>query len=537
MDSVRIVRSLLSFDNLIHELMYHYRTRPLIVIAVAVAVGSMIGRSEAAMIIPTVLVIATVATLISVRSKSHFCYALGAFFVISLGRSWFAWHPGVTDLSKIADGRSIQCTGRVQNEIGDDKFRTLIVEVIEVSGEGNRGKTGNFAVPLFEKAKDIEVGDTISITGRLTVPPPARNDGGFDDAEFLSTHGAWCEVVLFRSSRIKLLDHPTTTTSPVRFFHSIRKSAIQSIDRSLSPLSAGIVQGLLLGATTKIPVVILDDFGCTGTIHILATAGLHVGILTAVLLGLLTQFRVPLYPRIFLTAIMLLAFIEVAGGRPAVTRAGIMSAVALFSLLFRRKADRPTLLAFAALIIMWLNPTAIFGPGFQMSFATVAVLIAFAKPFHFWFIRLKETRLHIQTQQASTTLRMLNGFAGLVYMSIFAFVGSCPIIAQHFHEFSWIGIIANIFIVPVVGLIFVGGLIIVLTAPAFPLFAALFGEACIHPIIHFLIGTVSQLARLPYACVAVTSPGWFLVAGYYFALFWIASTFSKKMSHHKRLRT
>ncbi len=515
---------------------HQYRVRPLLTLSICFGLGTLLGRCSLLAIVVSVFAVTLVSSVCSVRRNTYAGYIMLVFLMIGLGRSWIAWNPGNSDISRIADGRGYQIIGPVIDEFGDTNSRTLILRIDPSMGKTNGLWTGTIAIPTMGKGKDIDVGDIIQTSGRVSLPSTSRNEGGFDRSEFLKLHGAWCELVLLRSSKIEVVNRASLTDSPSRVAHVIKRTATRNIDRSLNPLSASIVEGLLFGAKAKIPAILLDDFAATGTIHILATAGLHIGILTILLLSLFKLIRIPLRPRVVLTALIILGFVLVAGSRPAVTRAGIMAAVALASMLFNRTADRITLLALAGSIILWLNPAEIFEPGFQMTFATVSVLIAFTKPYLLWLKPFKESHLKLGSHDNSLLATLSHNFAGLLYVSFFAMIGSWPIVAQYFHEFSVISVVANLFVVPVVGLLFIGGIVVAITAPIVQPIAIFFGFHCIPPVVRFLIGTVSLLARIPYAVIAVPSPGWIIITIYYGMLLYIAAKFPKPLSTNELVK-
>ena len=147
-----------------------------------------------------------------------------------------------------------------------------------------------------------------------------------------------------------------------------------------------------------------------------------------------------------------------AGGRPSVTRAVLMASLYFGALLFEREPDLPTSFGAAALVILFLQPTALLEPGFQMSFLTILTL-ALAMPVwdSFWRPRLTA---HLKRPLVRKAALRAVELAGL---SLFAQLGSLPIVASDYNEFPLTGWLANLLVVPTLFLLiplgFIGALV------------------------------------------------------------------------------
>ena len=119
-----------------------------------------------------------------------------------------------------------------------------------------------------------------------------------------------------------------------------------------------------------------------GFSHVVAVSGMHVGFLITAL-GLVSGSK----RRTAILGIPLVfCFMAMVGFTPSVTRAGIMQCMLLSAPLLRRENDPATSLSAAGLALLLINPRAVAGAGFQLSFAAMAGLIAFSGRVYTWLL-------------------------------------------------------------------------------------------------------------------------------------------------------
>jgi competence protein ComEC len=145
---------------------------------------------------------------------------------------------------------------------------------------------------------------------------------------------------------------------------------------------------LLLGDHSGLDYETETAFKVSGIRHIIAVSGLHVSILFALIYLMAGKNRV-------LTALIglpLLGFFAmVAGLSPSVIRACIMHGLMILAMLWDREYDPLTALAFAALVMLIINPIVITDVGFQLSFACMLGILLYATKIKNWL--LHEDRL------------------------------------------------------------------------------------------------------------------------------------------------
>lgn len=379
--------------------------------------------------------------------------------------------------------------------------------------------TGDIYVALMPNAASahpLDYGDRVALDGRLDVPPDATNPGAFSWRDYLDRHAIYCELRVKRPDAARRLG--ASALNPyMRLAWHVRRRLLAVAHADLPPMQAAVLSGILLGKRTDLPPDLTADFVHTGTVHILASAGLHVGIVAWWLFFVFQ--RVTLHRKWSAVAIIgsLWLYSLMAGGRPSVTRAVVMATFYFGAMLFEREPDLPTTLAAAALFILALQPTALLEAGFQLSFLTVMTIVVLMPLWErFWQPRLEEwISAPVLRRAAYWTLEMLG-------LSIFAQIGAAPIVASAYNEVSLIGVIANALVVPclfvVIPLGFLGAMIGSLSP--------LLGHIALAPVgklLVFIAWVVRSCGESPWAYRAMETPSPLWIVCYYLMLAGIAS--------------
>jgi nicotinate (nicotinamide) nucleotide adenylyltransferase len=163
---------------------------------------------------------------------------------------------------------------------------------------------------------------------------------------------------------------------PERSFFRFRGWIRSRFTDYLDSAETGLLLGLLAGERSGIPDALRSDFQRSGLVHVLAISGFHVVLLAGMLMVFLKATGLPHRIVRIAAVILLLLYVPVTGGSPAVRRAVLMFAVPQVGTLFQRPANTLNSLGVALLLIMLPEPSVIWNPGFQLSVAaTMGILI------------------------------------------------------------------------------------------------------------------------------------------------------------------
>ena len=271
-----------------------------------------------------------------------------------------------------------------------------------------------------------------------------------------------------------------------RFAFYIKDRIEEIIYRKLSPLSAAILDAMVLGEKKNIPAIIYDSMIKSGTVHILVVSGFNVGIVAFMIILLLKVLRFPRKIRYCLAIFCLLIYCLATGAQAPVVRATVMGIFFLGGFLLQREPDIRNSFSLAALVIILISPKELFSISFQLSFVSVAAIL-------FLYPRLKSI-----FRVESLKLRFLRVISEGCLVSLSAWLGTCGFILYYFRVFSPVTVLANIFIVPLATLITLSGFSLVIISLLLPACAGFFASA-IELFVAALLSLNNFFIHLPFA--------------------------------------
>ncbi len=357
------------------------------------------------------------------------------------------------------------------------------------------------------EAPYFRYGDRLRVEGTIGEPPELEE---FDYAAYLARQGI-AEVLDARSVEIV----GTGEGSPFyRSLYGARRQLAASIAVVVPEPQAALGQATLLGLRRNIPTELTEAFRRTGTAHLLAISGLHVGILLGISLAAsaaLLGRRHHLHLIAPLLAIWLYGLLS--GMSPSATRACIMGSVFLASLAFGRQRGSLAPIGVAAALMVAISPSVLYSISFQLSFAAIAGIAAYSDTFGDG-LRSSIDRL---VGRWSILRTPIVGIADMLGVSFAATIATLPLIAFHFELVSTLGIPASVLTLPVLPFLIVGSagaalVGLVSTTLATPLGWLAWSAGA------YLTGLVTLLAGLPGASVEIGDLAAPAVAAYYSVL-------------------
>ncbi len=312
----------------------------------------------------------------------------------------------------------------------------------------------------FRKPIPLRYGDRIEVEGVLRQPNGQRNPGGFDYRSYLARRGVF--GILYPQQGQEIVP---TGRSGFPLFHwteKLRRRVESVIDKVYHerPIHSQVLKGMFLGQQGELSPDILDAFRNSGSLHILAVSGLHVGLIATACFFGFSLLRLPGKATDLLTIAVVVLYACLVGFRPSVFRASLMAVIYLISRIIERDRDLFNLLAFAALALLLINPAQLWDIGFQLSFAAVAAIVYLAPKWEGFIariVRLGRTDPTVDPDNAMPPLSIWEQAVWWLTMgfgvTLSAQVGTTLIIAGHFHRIYPIGLVAGIFTVGLAGLL------------------------------------------------------------------------------------
>ena len=365
-----------------------------------------------------------------------------------------AWvHPQFPENHVIhfADSNKFEITGKICSspEQYDEKQRFIIDAEALGGGNTHINATGKIRVTVYGKGDEFFFGDEVKFVSRIKSIRNFNNPGAFDYQRYMAFEKIWV-MANTGPERIILLkrNHPQ---SGMAFIENYRNRIGSLIRQNVNGETAGVLSALVIGDKSDISQDVWDAFNRAGVSHILAISGLHIGIVAMVFFWmfqkifsmsdfLLWNALVKRVAAVF-TLFPVLVYGLLSGMSPSTQRAVIMVSVFLMTFFFNREHDSINTLALAALVILAVDPPSIFSISFQLSFISVFFIIYGLS----WVNGFKGVNL--TAEKYSVASKIMTS----LMVSFFAFVGSLPFVIFYFNQFSAVGILANLFIIPFIG--------------------------------------------------------------------------------------
>lgn len=291
-----------------------------------------------------------------------------------------------------------------------------------------------------------EPGLTVILTGHLSPPSGPVEPGGFDFRRM-----AWFKglgAVGYTRTPVLVLAPAEEGRAGLAVFR-LRMALSHGIQDRIPGAAGGFAAAILTGDRSGMPREAVDALRNTNTAHLLAISGLHMGLLTGVVFATIRlclvlvpwfALRYPVRKFAAIGALLVGAlYLALSGGAVSTTRAYVMVGVMFGAVLLERRAVSLRSVSIAATILLVISPEALFGPGFQMSFAATTALVAV-----FGLLRDHRERLP----------RMPNWVApvtAVVISSAVAGAATAPFGAAHFNRIADYGLLANLLSVPLMG--------------------------------------------------------------------------------------
>jgi competence protein ComEC len=276
--------------------------------------------------------------------------------------------------------------------------------------------------------------------------------GAFDYRRFLGNRGIWLTGWVSSSSLLHRFNDlpPPSLLMRLRYGpERLRYRIGRFLERELPPRIAGLYKAILIGDRSGVDSSTIERFKDTGTIHLLAISGLHMGLLAMLLMGVLSWLlkrstRLLLSISVWkVTALLiilpLVGYALIAGFQIPVARALIITLVFLFAIITDRQGSLPSAIALAAMLLLIWRPAQLFDVSFQLSFAAV-IAIALALP------HLRP--LFYPGSDSRAAIRIGKRILATLAVSLAAMIGTLPLLLYHFNRFSPLGPFATLAVEP-----------------------------------------------------------------------------------------
>jgi len=368
--------------------------------------------------------------------------------------------------------------GRVALMESHSKGLRLTLERPRIGNLSPQATPHRIRVTVNGRQPDILPGDWVRLRAKLSPPSPPAMPGGFDFQRHSYFRGIGGLGFSFG---------PATVTAPAADatqggLGNGMALALQTLRRAISErvLAAfaegspvgGVTVALMTGERGAIPENVMDAFRDSGLAHLLAISGLHIGLVAGLLFfGVRAGLALLGWPQVLLGWPQALfggglavhypvkkwaaaaaltgafAYAMIAGATVPTLRAFLMVGLVLTAVMLDRRGLSMRLVAFAAAVILLIQPDSLLGASFQLSFAAVIALIAA-------YEALSDRRRERDKRRSprgwpGRTWRYLGGVA---LTTLIAGAATAPFVIYHFNRLADYGLAANLLAVPLTAL-------------------------------------------------------------------------------------
>lgn len=301
-------------------------------------------------------------------------------------------------------------------------------------GTNNYPLPGKVRLTWEGQSPNLQVGDQWQLEVHLKRPHSTFNPGGFDEEEWLFAQDIHATGYVRFGTNNLLLNSKWYHAPLDRFRQKLAEKISQQLVNN--PMT-GFITALAVGVRNNITPLQWQVLRNTGTNHLMAIAGLHIGMLTAMIFFLVNIIW-RLFPKLllrvpageaaaFAALIAAICYSALAGYSLPTQRALIMVGIFFSAMLLRRNLPPLQGILLALIIILIYDPLAVLSSSFWLSFCAVALIIYGISA------RLKILKWHWVKMQWILT------------------IGLIPLTILFFQQISFDGLLANFIAIPVVG--------------------------------------------------------------------------------------
>lgn len=433
-------------------------------------------------------------------------------------------------LNGIEDGDNVSFCGTVSDKTISTERTVLFLEDVSFVEDSSTSPFSKINLPKYymkqygliayfndmDSAGKIPIGSTVKCKGKLFRFDQAENYGQFNSREYYYIRGYNARVI-----NCSLLSYAPSHGLAASLF-DVKNKVKEVYEACLNEIDAGIICAIMLGDKTELDNEVKDLYQISGIAHILSLSGLHIATLGLALLKILTELIQTIFSRTklcndmdtggiktksiagIIASCLMILYCIMTGMNISTIRALIMFMLGVIASLFGRSYDLLSAAAISSVIAALINPLYIFDAGFQLSFMAV-VSIGVLNP------------LLIQLAGKISKNKITQG----ILLSLSIQIGTLPIVAYHYYQFSIMSILLNLIVVPLMSLVLICGVVMavfgLLCGDKFILlFIAKFAGKITHIILMVFDKICKFSSRLKWNLVITGRPNMTQIIAYYF---------------------
>jgi competence protein ComEC len=354
---------------------------------------------------------------------------------------------------------------------------------------------------------DYDYGDRLLIKGKLENPPVLED---FDYKSYLAKDGIYSVIYWPKVEKVSGEEGNLFLAKVLSLKNKLR----EVIHNNLSPPQSSILSSLILGDKKRMSDELKDKLSVSGLRHITAISGMHIVIISSVLMSFLIGVGLHRKHSFYLTIISLIFFILMIGMPASAVRAGIMVGFFLLAQRLGRQSSSFRAIVFTAAGILAFNPLLLrHDVGFQLSFLAVTGIILLAPSLEYWLRKfLKYNFLNL---------------ASIISMTISAQIFVFPLLLYNFGSFSLVTFLTNILVLPVLPILIGTGFLFSFIGLFFPFWGWILSWFS-WLFLTYVVLVINWFANFPFSSLRISIFSRSLLAIFYCFLFYFSWQLNKR---------
>lgn len=383
---------------------------------------------------------------------------------------------------------------RIEEEINIKNSVKSIAQVIEINGKPSSGKL----LVYFKKdstSLTLAPGDIVKASSFINPNRPNTNPDAFQYAEYLNNRDIHYSSY-FTPERYAIIDR-AQLSFPFQYIYTARKWGVDRLRNILRDDNHfAIAAAMILGVRNSISDELYKAYSETGSVHVLAVSGLHVGIITILFMRLFSWFSNRSWfakgLKLSILIMVVWSYALITGAAPAVMRAALMFTLFTIGKYAAESYNIYNILAASAVILLAYDPNLLFQASFQFSFLALLSIVYF----------YEEINPHVVTPYP-----ILNRFISLGVVAIAAQVLVFPVTIYYFHKFPVYFILSGVLAVFLASFILYAGLLAIFLY-GIPVLGWL-SQMALYYLLTFFINGIFWIHTLPFSSVnGIWFSGW-----------------------------
>jgi competence protein ComEC len=317
-----------------------------------------------------------------------------------------------------------------------------------------------------------------------TVPP--QNPDEFDYKEYLRRKRIFATAIV-NPEKTVVVDSGQINFY-TRFIFKMQRYAFETLQKAgLQSQELAVALALLTGDKQHLEDELRDSYVSSGTVHLLAVSGLHVGIVFMILnfvLRFMSRRKRLVILKGCIILVVLWIYASIAGLAPSIVRASAMFSIFVIADMTKKSKHTYNNIALSCFIMCMMDPYVIFDAGFQLSYLAVLGIVyfqpQFMKPFY-------------------ACNKYLKPIIGCLTVTLAAQLGTLPVILLTFKQFPSYFLFSNIILVPYTSVVMYIGVIVI--ALSWQPFLLMLSGAALNLSIYLMNLCVTFFDRLPYSSI------------------------------------